>query len=110
MAERAAMSRLSHVGPATSAELARAEQISPQSMGVTLGALEARGLIRRDRDPQDGRRVAFSFTEAGLQLLANSRNARSEILAKALAKSFTKTEIQQLEAAAPLLERLALSI
>lgn len=110
LAERAAMSRLSQAGPGTSAELARAEQISPQSMGVTLSALESRGLIRRGHDPQDGRRVVFSFTEAGLQLQKNSRSARSEMLARALAKSFTKVEIQQLEAAAPLLERLAMSI
>jgi hypothetical protein len=35
--ERAALSRLDRGGPATAAELARAEQISPQGMAVTLG-------------------------------------------------------------------------
>jgi DNA-binding MarR family transcriptional regulator len=110
LAERAALSRLSHLGPATSAELARAEQISPQSMGVTLSALEERGMIGRSRDPRDGRRVVFSFTEAGSHWLKNSRNARADVLAEALASSFTDAEIEQLTAAAPLLQRLALSI
>jgi DNA-binding MarR family transcriptional regulator len=110
LAERAAMSRLAHAGPATSAELARAEQISPQSMGVTLSALERQGLIGRDSDPHDGRRVVFSFTEAGLQWLKDSSNARAEVLAAVLADRFTSTEIELLVLVAPLLERLALSI
>ena len=65
--------------------LAKLEQISPQSMGATLGALEARGLVERHRRPRDGRRVVLSVTEAGLQVLRNRRNARTERLAQALA-------------------------
>ena len=111
LAERAALGRLAtHAGPATSAELARAEQISAQSMGVLLAALEDRGLIVRGRDPHDGRRVVYSFTESGLQWRKNNRNARADVLAHALAEHFTSSEVEQLSAAAPLLERLALSI
>lgn len=109
-AERAALSRLLHSGPATSAELARAERISPQSMGVTLAALESRGYFTRGRDPEDGRRVVFSFTDQGRQFVRNSRNARAEVVARALADGFTAAEIDQLRAAAPLLQRLALDI
>ena len=108
--ESAALTRLDRGGPSTASALARLEQISPQSMGATLGALEARGLVERRPDPGDGRRVLLSVTGAGRQVLQSKRNARTEQLAKALAAGFTPSEVRQLAAAAPLLERLAQSI
>src|ERR1700735_3165886 len=65
LAESSTLSRLERGGPASSSELARYDRISPQSMGVTVAALEDRGLIERDRDPEDGRRIVLSITEAG---------------------------------------------
>ncbi len=58
--ESSALARLDRGGPATASELARREQISPQSIGATLAALEARGLVGRASDPDDGRRVILS--------------------------------------------------
>jgi DNA-binding MarR family transcriptional regulator len=107
MPERTALSRLDRAGPTTSAELARQEQISPQSIGATFSALQARGLVERRPDPHDGRRVVLAVTEAGAQVLKDKRNARTEFLARALAGGFTQQELKQLAAAAPLLERLA---
>jgi hypothetical protein len=49
--ETAALGRLDRGGPAAAADLARQEQISPQSMGATLAELEARGLVKRQPDP-----------------------------------------------------------
>jgi DNA-binding MarR family transcriptional regulator len=108
--QTAALARLDRGGPATSSTLARQEQISPQSMGVTLAALEARGLVSRGPDARDGRRVVLSVTEAGRQVLRDKRNAHTEQLAQALSSGFTPAEIGQLMAAVPLLERLAQSI
>jgi DNA-binding MarR family transcriptional regulator len=105
--ENTALARLDRTGPATPGALAKMEQISPQSMGATLGALEARGLIERRADPADGRRVVMSVTDAGLELLRHKRGARTGQLAQALSTGFTQAEIRQLMAAAPLLERLA---
>jgi DNA-binding MarR family transcriptional regulator len=107
MPETSALARLDRGGPATSAALAKLEQISPQSMGATLAGLEARGLIVRAPDPEDGRRILLAPTKKGLAALGDRRNARTEHIAAALTQSFTKAEIRQLEAAAPLLERLA---
>ncbi len=107
--ESAALTRLNRGGPATSSALAKLEQISPQSMGATLAALEARGLVERHPDPDDGRRVVLSITGPGGSL-HDKRNARTEQLAKALSAGFTPAELRQLMAAAPLLERLAQSI
>lgn len=108
MPERSALSRLDRVGPTTSSALAREAQITAQAMGATLNALRTRGLVERRPDPDDGRRVVLTVTDAGRQALQNKRNARAELLAQALTGgAFTPTELEQLAAAAPLLERLA---
>ena len=105
--ESIALSRLDRGGPTTSSELARAERISPQSMGTTIAELERRGLVTREKDPGDGRRVVLSITQAGRMLVRDRRGARTEIIARALDDGFTRTELELLRAAAPLLERLA---
>jgi DNA-binding MarR family transcriptional regulator len=108
--ETSALARLDRSGPATSSALAKEEQISPQSMGATLAALEARGLVARQPDPDDGRRAVLTLTGAGQQVLRDKRSARVAQLAAALSSAFSPAELIQLKAAAPLLERLAQSI
>ncbi|MGH3166116.1 MAG: MarR family winged helix-turn-helix transcriptional regulator [Trebonia sp.] len=105
--ESSALSRLDRGGPASSSDLARLERISPQSMGVTIATLEGRGLVTRERDPEDGRRIVLSITEAGRQVVRDRRGARTELIARALEGGFAPAELEQLKAAAPLLERLA---
>jgi DNA-binding MarR family transcriptional regulator len=107
MPERSALSLLDRGGPMTSSELARHDRVSPQSMGVTVAALEQRGLIARDRDPEDGRRIMLSLTEAGRQVVHSRRGARTELIARALRDGFTRAERAQLRAVVPLVERLA---
>jgi DNA-binding MarR family transcriptional regulator len=104
--QTAALSRLDRGGPATGADLARAEQISPQSMGATLAELEARGLITRQPDPGDGRRILMSISAAGRREVNRRRDTRVEQIARGLA-DFTDAELAQLAAAVPLIERLA---
>jgi DNA-binding MarR family transcriptional regulator len=110
MPETAALARLDRGGPTTASALARQEQISPQSMGATLGGLEARALIERQADPADGRRAVISLTEAGLKVLRSLRDAKTSKLADALAIEFTPAELGVLAEATPLIERLAQSI
>jgi DNA-binding MarR family transcriptional regulator len=107
LAETSTLGRLERNGPATSSDLARADRISPQSMGVTVAALEERGLIERSRDPLDGRRVVLSITEPGRQVVHDKRGARTAMIAAALRDGFTEAELGQLLAAAPLIQRLA---
>jgi DNA-binding MarR family transcriptional regulator len=110
LSETSALARLDRGGPTTPGELAKQEQISPQSMGATLAALQARGLIERRPDPDDGRRAVMSVTDAGLELLRSRRNAKVQSLARTLAAEFTPAELQRLADAAPLLERLGQSL
>ncbi|MFI5779937.1 MarR family winged helix-turn-helix transcriptional regulator [Nocardia sp. NPDC051570] len=108
--ERATLAQLDRGGPASSADMARAAQITPQAMGTTLTALEERGFVDRRRDPADGRRIIMSLTESGREMLRHKRDALSRQLAKALGEQFTAGELRALRAAAPLLERLGESI
>ena len=105
--ESSALARLDRGGPATAAELARQEQISPQSMGATLAALQERGLIERRADPADGRRYVLSVSEAGARELHNRRSARTQMFAEVLSESFSPDELAVLQQASVLLERLA---
>jgi DNA-binding MarR family transcriptional regulator len=107
IAESSALARLERSGPATSSELARLDRISPQSMGVTVAALLERSLIERSRDPEDGRRIVLSITEAGRRTVHDKRGARTEQIATALRNGFSEDELGQLMAASVLLERLA---
>jgi DNA-binding MarR family transcriptional regulator len=104
--ETVALGRLDRGGPAAAADLARQEQISPQSMGATLSELDARGLVKRQPDPDDGRRILLSISATGRRELNRRRHARVEQLAQGLA-DFTESELAQLAIAAPLIERLA---
>lgn len=65
MPERTALSHLERSGSTTSSALARDVQITAQAMGATLAALRSRGLVERSPDPDDGRRVVLTVSEAG---------------------------------------------
>ncbi|WP_405589359.1 MarR family winged helix-turn-helix transcriptional regulator [Streptomyces sp. NBC_01190] len=104
--QRSVMSRLGREGPATTAALARAERVRPQSMRATLAALEERGLVARTPHPTDGRQVVLSLTPAGTDLDGSGRHARRSWLAEAVAAELTPAEQRALTAAIPLLRRL----
>lgn len=108
--ERSALARLDRAGSATPGALARMEQITPQTMGATLAGLEAKGLVQRRSDPDDGRRVIYSLTDDGSRAQRDKRSTRTDQLATALVEAFTPEELQTLEAAVPLLERLGHSL
>jgi DNA-binding MarR family transcriptional regulator len=105
MAESSALSRLQHSGPTTGATLAKLEQISPQSIGVTVASLEAKGLIQRSADPADGRRVILSLTSAGDATVHARRSAREQQFTRALS-ALSAEERRQLLDVMPILERL----
>jgi DNA-binding MarR family transcriptional regulator len=109
-AESLVVAHLARTAAVTSADLARTDNISPQSMGVIVASLIRRGLVRRDPDPTDGRRSLLSLTPAGRRRAADKRNARTDQIAAALSTGFTAAELDLLHQAAPLLERLAASL
>lgn len=107
LSEVSVLSRLDREGPATPGALATGERVRPQAMGTTLAALEQRGLVARMPDPDDGRRVSMSATEAGRRLLLDRRSASTRRMTRALTEGFTPEERLRLVEAIPLLDRLA---
>ncbi|GAA2152224.1 MULTISPECIES: MarR family transcriptional regulator [Actinomadura] len=104
--QTAVLSRLLKDGAATASGLAAAERVRPQSMAATIAALEERGLIRRDPDPQDGRRQLVTPSDAGREWVEGSRQARDEWLSRALQDRCTEEERQTVLKAFAVLDRL----
>jgi DNA-binding MarR family transcriptional regulator len=78
-------------------------------MATTLAALEQHGLIRRNPDPEDGRRQLVTLTEGGRERIEGNRQVRAEWLTRALEDRYTEEERQTLIEAFALLERLTRS-
>jgi DNA-binding MarR family transcriptional regulator len=104
--QTSALSRLGREGPASTSDLAAAERVRPQSMAATLSVLEERGLIRRDPDPGDGRRMLLSPTGAGLAFLDDKRRTGEEWLARSMQDRLTEPERRHLIEALTVVERL----
>jgi DNA-binding MarR family transcriptional regulator len=99
--------RLEQDGPATVSALAQAEGMRSQSMGETVAALKAAGLVSGAPDPADGRRTLLSLTEACVEKVRAARAAREDWLFRALQRHLTPAEQKKLAAAVDLLARLA---
>jgi DNA-binding MarR family transcriptional regulator len=100
------LARLEKVGAMTTADLARAEFVKPQSMGTTLADLEQAGLVQRRPHPTDGRQVLFELTAEGVEARRQRNIAKREWLLAAMAR-LDPAEQQTLIAAAALIKRLA---
>ena len=68
MSESGVLAKLDRDGAATTADLARSENMKPQSMRTTLAVLEERGFITRKAHPTDGRQVLIELTKPGLEI------------------------------------------
>ena len=73
-------------GPITLGELAAAEQVRPPTMTRLVRALEREQLVRREKDPGDGRIVRLRATAKGEHLLREGRSRRVRRLAEPLAE------------------------
>ena len=73
-------------GPATTAELARAESMKPQSMGATVAALEEMGMVERKPHPTDGRQMNIELSAKGAAVRNSARDAKRTWLAQAIAQ------------------------
>ena len=106
LTEAAVMARLDRDGPATTAELARAERMKPQSMGTTIAALEELGMVERKPHPTDGRQVNIALTPKGLAIRNTSKDAKRTWLAQAIIQ-LNEDERETLFKAGDILKRLA---
>jgi DNA-binding MarR family transcriptional regulator len=105
LSESAVIGRLAKDGPATTADLARAEGVKPQSMGTTLAALEERGMIERTPHPSDGRQMNIRLTAKGVAVRKSAGDAKRMWLARAIAQ-LDRQEQETLFKAGEIMKRL----
>ena len=105
LTEFAVLARLGRDGPATTAELARAENMRPQSMSAAVAALEERGLLERKPHPSDGRQVNIALTEKGAAVRNSTKDLKRAWLAQATS-ALSDEERQALATAGDILKRL----
>jgi DNA-binding MarR family transcriptional regulator len=105
--QKSVLLRLERDGPATVSMLARAEGVRPQSMRITVAALEAARAVNGKPDPKDGRQTFVSLTPSFMKIVKTGRAAKEDWLFRALQAQLTAREREQLAAAAKLLSRLA---
>jgi len=92
-------------GPLRLAELAALEDMSAPGATRVVAELEARGLVSRGVDPDDGRAALITVTEAGMDAILRARAARAEVLAQLLER-LSPSELHQVTAALPALEKM----
>jgi DNA-binding MarR family transcriptional regulator len=99
------MARLATDGPATTAELARAEGVKPQSMGTVIAALEDMGIVERKPHPTDGRQMTIALTAKAAAARKSAKDAKRMWLRQAIAQ-LDKQDQETLFAAGEIIKRL----
>ncbi|HEX7731582.1 MAG TPA: MarR family transcriptional regulator [Rhodanobacter sp.] len=107
LSQIAVLTHLDRQGTATVSELARAENVRPQSMGTTVADLQALGLVDGMPDPGDGRRILLSLTWLAREKIRANRAAREDWLFHAIRERFNAGEQDALARGVELLKRLA---
>lgn len=95
-------------GPLTLRELAEREQVQPPAMTRTVASLVELRLVARVQDQQDRRQAVVSLTRAGRRVVDETRNQRTEWLARRLVE-LSDDERRTLAEAARLLQRMGRS-
>ncbi|NHH78726.1 MarR family winged helix-turn-helix transcriptional regulator [Burkholderia gladioli] len=106
LSQLSVLSRIERHGALTTADLARAESMKPQSMGALVVGLEQAGLVVRQPHPSDGRQWLIALTPAGAAVSQQRRSAKRAWLLEAV-RQLSDEERSALRAATPLLRRLA---
>ena len=91
------LSTLERIGSASAADLARALHLTPQAMTTQLKPLEERGLIAREVDGDNRRRLSLALSEGGLALLAEVRETTDAVDVE-ISSVFTPAELKQFRA------------
>jgi DNA-binding MarR family transcriptional regulator len=101
-----ALATVDRLGPVTLGDLAAAERVQPPSMTRAVGKLEAHALVERAVDATDRRIARVRVTPEGQRLLTRSRTRKAALLAQRL-RGISAEELAALDAALPVLEKLA---
>jgi DNA-binding MarR family transcriptional regulator len=106
MSEETVLSRIEREGPLGGADIAALEGVKPQAISAIIRKLDDKGLISRQQDAADGRRILISATDSAHRLLSGKRTEWSRQMAKAIARTLNDDERQRLRDGIYLLERV----
>lgn len=101
----AALATIERHGPLTPSEIAAIERVKRPTITRTLRCLQREGLVDRTADPADGRSALVSVNAAGRERLRRLRGRKNAYLARRM-KDLTDEEVDTLERAAEILERM----
>jgi DNA-binding MarR family transcriptional regulator len=104
-ARLSALSVLVFGGPKTLGQLADAEAVSPPSMTRLVNAMEAEGLVTREKHATDARSIVIHVSAKGEEILIRGRQQRVEALARLL-DELPADRIATLDQAAATLEEI----
>ncbi|HWE71223.1 MAG TPA: MarR family transcriptional regulator [Acidimicrobiales bacterium] len=104
--QTSALASTDRLGSPTLGELAAHESVQPPSMTRIVAGLEEMGLVGRVVDPADRRVARIEVSEAGRQVLVETRSRKNVYLARQL-HQLTPDEREALGGLTALLERLA---
>jgi DNA-binding MarR family transcriptional regulator len=103
--ESAVLKRLASQGPATTADLARAQGMRPQSMRPILSMLEELGMIEHKPHATDGRQVNIELTAKGAAQQKSTGDAKRTWLVQAITR-LNEGDRETLFAAGRIIKRL----
>jgi len=106
--EQATLALLDSNGPMLPSELAEAHHISAQGVSQIVNRLFDQGIIDKEPDLSDKRKIYVSLTKSGHQELLAIRSIRSKWLAETIGDALTLKEKNTLQEAIDLLDRLAI--
>ena len=82
-------------------------RMTSSNVAAALRELDAAGFLRREKDPEDARRVRLFVTEGGAEAVAHFRHERDTWFGRAVEALLSDEEQHTLVAAGQLLQRLA---
>jgi DNA-binding MarR family transcriptional regulator len=104
-AQLSALSVLVFVGPRTIGDLAAAEQVRSPTMSGIVAALETRGLVKREPNPNDRRSTLILATSSGKATLRDARIRRIAAIESRL-RRLGSSELAVLNTAADLIDQI----
>jgi DNA-binding MarR family transcriptional regulator len=104
--ETAVLKRLANEGPSTTADLARAQGMRPQSMRTIIATLEEMDMVQRKPHATDGRQVNIALTAKGAAAQKRAGDAKQTWLAQTISQ-LNEQERKTLFAAGKIIKRLA---
>lgn len=105
--ELAVLQRLARSGPSSPGALASEEGVTSAAVAATLTSLTRRGLVRRERAADDGRRAVVTISAAGRRTLDRRESASITGIEAILTETFNAADRKRLLTAIPLLEKVA---